>query len=220
MEINKRPTVSNGIRALSFEIWTANLAQSLTLGTLTNSLSFISGDSNWKFCQVGFCRHLKSKTWHSNADISDLGYFFFNAFIIEWKKSKPVGYTRTMYSQTGKNTVLNELKLLFDVYYWFLKLYTGIIWHSYFPPHGFCSERAAAGVWPRRLTNQHPQRRNTIFNHQFHLSAQNHFLSVNFHSPAKLSINKRERERAHMGTTSLLSAVMPVGGALPLLATH
>ena len=42
--------VSNGIRASSFEIWTANLDQLLTVGTLTNSQSFIFGDSNWKFC--------------------------------------------------------------------------------------------------------------------------------------------------------------------------
>ena len=47
-------TVSNGIRASSFEIWTANLAQLLTVGTLTNSQSFIFWDSNWKFCKVGY----------------------------------------------------------------------------------------------------------------------------------------------------------------------
>ena len=32
--------------------------------------------------------------------------------------------------------IWNELKLLLGVYYWILKLYTGIIWHSYFPSHG------------------------------------------------------------------------------------
>ena len=31
--------------------------------------------------------------------------------------------------------IWSELKPLFGVYYWFLKLYTGIIWHSYFPSH-------------------------------------------------------------------------------------
>ena len=31
------------------------------------------------------------KTWHSDADISDLGFVCFYAFIFEWKKSKPVG---------------------------------------------------------------------------------------------------------------------------------
>ena len=41
------------------------------------------------------------KTWHSDVDISELGFFY--AFIFEWKKSKPVGYARTLYSQTGKN---------------------------------------------------------------------------------------------------------------------
>ena len=49
-KINTSPTVSSGVRASSFEIWTANLAQSLTLGTLTNSQNFILGVSNWKFC--------------------------------------------------------------------------------------------------------------------------------------------------------------------------
>ena len=52
MKIN--PTVSNGVGASSFEIWTANLAQSLTVGTLTNSRSFIFRNSNWKFCAVGY----------------------------------------------------------------------------------------------------------------------------------------------------------------------
>ena len=53
-KINKSPTVSSGVGASSFEIWNANLAQSLTVGTLTNSQSFICGDSNWKFCKVSY----------------------------------------------------------------------------------------------------------------------------------------------------------------------
>ena len=74
-KINKSPPVSNGVWASSFETWTANLAQSLTVGTLTNSQSFIFGDSNWKFCSQFPYRH--PKTWHSNADISDLGFIYF-----------------------------------------------------------------------------------------------------------------------------------------------
>ena len=50
MKINKSPTVSSGVRASSFKIWTTNFAKSLILGTLTNSRSFIFGDSNWIFC--------------------------------------------------------------------------------------------------------------------------------------------------------------------------
>ena len=53
-KINKSPIVSNGVGASSFEIWTANLAQLLTVGTLTNSWNFIFGDSNWTFCKVGY----------------------------------------------------------------------------------------------------------------------------------------------------------------------
>ena len=74
-KINKSPTVSNGVRASSFENWTSNLVPSLAMVTLTNSRSFIFGDSNWKFCKVGYpvmtfiCRHF----W--------FGIFFKNAFI-------------------------------------------------------------------------------------------------------------------------------------------
>ena len=120
-KINKSSTVSNGLGASLFEIWTANLAQSLTVGTLTDSQSFIFGDSNWKFCKVGYpvgpinltfrCGHF----W--------LGISFFYAFIFSWKKSKPVGYTRTLYLQTGKNTKWAEtfvwcLLLIFKAVYW------------------------------------------------------------------------------------------------------
>ena len=67
-KINKSPTISNGIRSSSFEIWTANLAQSLTLDTLTNPRSFIFGDSNWKFGSRLPRRHptwqLTFRCWH------------------------------------------------------------------------------------------------------------------------------------------------------------
>ena len=43
-------------------------------------------------------RHLKTR--HSDVDFSDLGLFF---MLLSGKKSKPTGYTRTMYSQTGEN---------------------------------------------------------------------------------------------------------------------
>ena len=99
-KINKSLTVSNGVGASSFEIWTATLAQSLTVGTLTNSWSFIFGVLNWKFCSRLPRRY--PKTWFSDADISDLGKKLMLLFLRE-KKSKPVGYTRTLYLQTGKN---------------------------------------------------------------------------------------------------------------------
>ena len=119
LKINKSPTVSNGIGASSFEIWTANLAQLLTVGTLTNSRNFIFGDSNWKFCKVGYC------VGPPKPDIDmwtflTWDFFLFYAFIFLWKKSKPIGYTRTLYSQTGKNTKWAEtfgwcLLLIFKV---------------------------------------------------------------------------------------------------------
>ena len=96
MKINKSPTVSNGVGASAFKIWTVNLAQSLSVGT-------IFGVSNWKFCSR--LPHGYPKTWHSDVDIS-----------------KPVGYTRTLYSQTGENTKWAEtfvqcLLLIFKVVY-------------------------------------------------------------------------------------------------------
>ena len=117
MKINKCPTVSNGVSASSFEIWTANLAQSLTVGTLTNSWSFIFVDSNWTFCLVTYPVGPPKKK-HSDADISDLGFFLCFYFLV--KKSKPVRYTRTLYSQTGENTKWAEtfvwcLLLIFKV---------------------------------------------------------------------------------------------------------
>ena len=132
-KINKSPTVSNGVRASSFEIWTANVAQSLTLGTLTKSQSCIFGDLNWKFCKVGYLvgtlkPHIQMWTFLFGEEQ------FFKAFIFEWKKAKPVGYTRTLYSQTGKTK--SELKLSLGVHCWFVKLDTGITWHSYFPSLG------------------------------------------------------------------------------------
>ena len=132
-KINKSPTVSNGVGASSFEIWTANLAQSLTVGTLTDSQSFIFGDSNWKFCKVSYpigpqnpifrCEHF----WLGDS-------FFFYAFIFLWKNQNLLDIQEHCIRKLGK--IRSELKLLFVVYYWFLKFYTEIIWHSYFPSQG------------------------------------------------------------------------------------
>ena len=131
-KINKSPTVSSVIRASSFDIWTAKLAQSLTMGTLTNSWSFIFGDSNWKFCSQLPCRHPKPR--HSDEDISELGFFFRMLLFLREKNQNLLGIQEHCICKLGK--IWSELKLLFGVYYWSLKLYTGIIWHSYFPPHG------------------------------------------------------------------------------------
>ena len=114
-KINKSHAVSNGVGASSFEIWTANLAQLLTMGTLTNSWSFIFGDENWKFCEVGYpIGTQKPDIQMQTFQIWDY-YFIFSE-----KKSKPVGYTGTLYSQTGKNTKWAEtfiwcLLLIFKV---------------------------------------------------------------------------------------------------------
>ena len=106
------------------------------------TVSFILWDLKCKFGSVAYCGHPNKhtelhlwrfkleilhrrlprrppKTWHSDVDISDLGFFFL-CFYFWVKKSKPVGYTRTLYSQTGKNTKWAEtfdscLLLIFKV---------------------------------------------------------------------------------------------------------
>ena len=97
IKINKSPTVSGSVGSSSFDILSANLARFHTLGTLTNSQRF---KLEILLSQLP-CRH-PNKTWHSGEDISDFGKelcFYFGV-----TKSKPVEDTRTMYSQTGKNT--------------------------------------------------------------------------------------------------------------------
>ena len=101
-KINKSPTVSNGVGALSFKIWTANLAQSLTVGTLTNSRSFMFGHSNWKFCKVGYPIGSPKPNIQMQTFLT-WDFFFFMLLFFSGKKSNPVGYTRTLFSQTGKN---------------------------------------------------------------------------------------------------------------------
>ena len=74
---------------------------------------------------------------------------FFNTFIFEWKKSKPVGSTRTQYSQTGKNMKWAEtfvwcLLFIFKVVYWD---HLTVISRRM----GFRGERAVAGLGPSGL---------------------------------------------------------------------
>ena len=122
-KINKSLSVSNGVGASSFEIWTANLAQPLTMGTLTNSRSFIFGDSNWKFCKVGYPVGPHKPDFQMRTFLtSDFFFFFMLLFFSQKKKKKLVGYTRTLYSLTGKKTKWAEtfvwcLLLIFKVVY-------------------------------------------------------------------------------------------------------
>ena len=133
-KINKSHTVSNGVGASSFKIWTANLAQSLTVGTLTNSRSFIFGVSNWKFCKVGYPVGTPKPDIQMRIFLTWDYYFFWCAFIFVCKKIKTCWiYKNTVFANWEK--IWSEPKL-FGVYYWFLKLYTGILWQSYFPLHG------------------------------------------------------------------------------------
>ena len=120
MKINKSPTVSYGVGTSFFKIWTANLAQLLTLGTLTNSQS-LSLEIQTGYFAVGYpvgLLKLDIQMW--TFQIWEKKNY---AFIFEWTKPKPVGYTRTTYSQTGENTKWAEifiwcLLLIFEIVYW------------------------------------------------------------------------------------------------------
>ena len=114
-KINKSPTVSNGVGASSFEIWTANLAQLFTMGTLKNSWSFIVGNSNWKFCKVSYPIG-PPKTQHSDADISDLGFQFFLCFYFLVKKIRTCWiYKNTVFANWGKYKVSWNFCLVFII---------------------------------------------------------------------------------------------------------
>ena len=144
-KINKSPTASNGIRASSFEIWTANLAQSLTVGTLTNSRSFIFGVSSWKLCEVGY---------PVGTPKPDIQMQIF--LILDWLIFSCVKKIKTCW--VYKNTIRKLRKTrsvpkrLFGCYYWFLKWSSGISFDTVTSLHmGFHSERAAAGLGPSGL---------------------------------------------------------------------
>ena len=112
-KINKSPTFSNGIGASSFDIWTANLAQLLTMGTLTNSQGFIVGDSNWKFSKVGY------PVGPQNPDIQmrtflTWDFFFMLLFFSEKIKTHWI-YKNTVFANWGKYEVSWNFCLVFII---------------------------------------------------------------------------------------------------------
>ena len=108
MKINKSPTVSSGVRASSLEIQTGNFAKSVAPLPVGPQKPDIQ---MWTFL-----------TWD----------FFMLLFFSE-KNQNLLGIQEHCVCKLGK--IRTELKLLFGVYY-FLKRYTGIIWHSYSPLQG------------------------------------------------------------------------------------
>ena len=98
-KINKRHTVSNGVEASSWDLKCK--FGSVAYYGQPNKLTELH---LWRFkLEILQCVGTK-KNWHSDADISDWGYIFLILLFLSKKKSKPVGYTRTLYFQTGKNT--------------------------------------------------------------------------------------------------------------------
>ena len=147
-KINKSPTVSFSVGASSFEIWTANLAQSFTVGTLTNSQSFIFGDSNWKFCKV--CYPVGPQNLTFRCEHFWLGFFFFLMFLFLVKKIKTCWiYKNIVFANWEKYEVSWNFCLVFIIDF-----------HSCVPGSfdtvtsvcmGYRSERAAAGLGPSGL---------------------------------------------------------------------
>ena len=99
MKINKSPAVSIATGASSFKIHTANFAKSPTLGTLTLT-EFRLWRCQLKFCQVGYPVGTLTKS-----AIQMRTFWILSMLLSEKKKekTKPVGYTSTMYLQTEKN---------------------------------------------------------------------------------------------------------------------
>ena len=61
------------------------MAQSLTMGTLTNLQSFIFGDSNWKFCKVSYTVGTLKPDIQMQTFLTWIFLFIFYAFIFERK---------------------------------------------------------------------------------------------------------------------------------------
>ena len=167
-KISKSPTVSSGIRASSFEIWTANLAQSLTVGTLTNSQSFIFGDSNWKFCKV--CYPVGPQNLTFRCEHFWLGFFFFFMFLFLVKKIKTCWiYKNIVFANWEKYEVSWNFCWVFIID--FQSCIPGSFDTVTSLRRGFHSKWAAAGLGPSGLTDwnvylpQHSSRKTDTFDH-------------------------------------------------------
>ena len=120
-KMNKSPTVCNGVEASSFEVWTANLAHSLTVGTLTNSWSFIFGDSKGKFCKVGYPIGPPNRTFRCRHFWLGIFWIFMIVFLSE-KNQNLLDIQAYCIRKQGKNTKWAEtfvwcLLLIFKVVY-------------------------------------------------------------------------------------------------------
>ena len=120
------------------------------MGNLTNSWSFIFGDSNWKFCKVGYpvgTQKPDIQMWTFLA--WDLKKKKKKCFYFWVKKSKPVGYTRTLFTSWGKYEVSWNFCLVFIIDFW--SCIPGSFDTVTSLRMGFHSERAAVGLGPSGL---------------------------------------------------------------------
>ena len=117
------------------------------MDSLTNSWSFIFGDSNWKFCKVGYPVGPPKPNIQMQTFLTwDFLWFYFLA-----KKSKPVGYTRTVFTNWEKYKVGSNFCFVFITD--FQSCIPGSFDTVTSLHMGFHSERAAAGLGPNGLSN-------------------------------------------------------------------
>ena len=90
------------------------MVQSLTVRTQTNSWSFIFGDSNWKFCRVGYPVGLPKPDIQMPAFLT-WDYLFFMLLFFSEKNQNLLDIQEHCIHKLGK--IRSELKLLFGVYY-------------------------------------------------------------------------------------------------------
>ena len=102
--------------------------------------SSIFKNSDWKFCSRLPCRY--PKTWHWGGHFW-LGILFFKCFYFWVKKHTKTCwlYKNAVFANWEKDEVSRNF--LTGLYYWFLKLCTWIIWHSYFPSHAISYQKGS-----------------------------------------------------------------------------
>ena len=152
-KINKRPTVSSGVRASSFDL-NCKFGSVAYLGHPNKLLEI----QIWRFRLESLQSHLPRrhpKNSHSDADIS------WSLFLSEKNQNQLdiYVYKKTCHCIHKLGKIQRELKFL---------LYTGIIWHSYFPLHGISwwkgSGRSGA-KWVKHKQSKHKTGMFSLFVH-------------------------------------------------------
>ena len=125
-------TASNGVRASSFPV-------RILLSCLPLAHSFHLWRFKLEILRSQLPRGHPNKNWHSDeltttkSDTADFYIFLVMLLFLTAEKLNLLDIHEECICKLGK--IESKLKPLFGVYYWFLKLYTRIVWHSYSPLH-------------------------------------------------------------------------------------